>query len=103
MGRNELNVLQHGSGSHTIMHGAYLPKGQEHVDNHTTMDHICCRIAPSELYKGICTTARQGCSTARSFREDAQLTNAYQQNANIVADAGASINAKPEWRFMRTT
>ena len=29
-------------------------------------------------------------------RQEAQLTNAYQQNANIVADAGASINAKPE-------
>jgi Fe-S cluster assembly protein SufD len=29
-------------------------------------------------------------------REDAQQTNAYQQNANIVADSGASINAKPE-------
>ena len=29
-------------------------------------------------------------------RQEAQLTNAYQQNANIVEAAGASINAKPE-------
>ena len=95
--RNELNVLQHGSGSHTIMHGAYLPKGQEHVDNHTTMDHTVPHCTSSELYKGILYDRSTGVFNGKVFvREDAQLTNAYQQNANIVADAGASINAKPE-------
>ncbi|HBS19811.1 MAG TPA: Fe-S cluster assembly protein SufD [Flavobacteriales bacterium] len=95
--RNELNALQHGSGSHTIMHGAYLPKGQEHVDNHTTMDHTVPHCTSSELYKGILYDRSTGVFNGKVFvREDAQLTNAYQQNANIVADAGASINAKPE-------
>ena len=95
--RNELNVLQHGSGSHTIMHGAYLPKGQEHVDNHTTMDHTVPHCTSSELYKGILYDRSTGVFNGKVFvREDAQLTNAYQQNANIVADSGASINAKPE-------
>ena len=95
--RNELNVLQQGSGAHTIMHGAYLPKGNEHVDNHTTMDHTVPHCTSSELYKGILYGTSTGVFNGKVFvREDAQLTNAYQQNANIVADAGASINAKPE-------
>ena len=29
-------------------------------------------------------------------RKDAQKVNAFQQNSNIVADQGATINAKPE-------
>lgn len=95
--RNELNVIQQGSGAHTMMHGAYLPRAQEHVDNHTTMDHTKPHCTSSELYKGIMYDRSTGVFNGKVFvREDAQLTNAYQQNANIVADAGASINAKPE-------
>jgi Fe-S cluster assembly protein SufD len=95
--RNELSVLQHGSGAHTVMHGAYLPKGSEHVDNHTTMDHTVPYCTSSELYKGILYDRSTGVFNGKVFvRQDAQQTNAYQQNANIVADAGASINAKPE-------
>ncbi|MDA0904538.1 MAG: Fe-S cluster assembly protein SufD [Bacteroidetes bacterium] len=95
--RNELNVLQAGSGAHTVMHGAYLPKDSEHVDNHTTMDHTVPHCTSSELYKGILYDHSTGVFNGKVFvRQDAQQTNAYQQNANIVADAGASINAKPE-------
>lgn len=51
----------------------------------------------SELYKGILYDRSTGVFNGKVFvRQDAQQTNAYQQNANIVADAGASINAKPE-------
>lgn len=95
--RNELNVVQEGQGAHTIMHGAYLPKDREHVDNHTTMDHTVPNCTSSELYKGILYDRSTGVFNGKVFvRQEAQLTNAYQQNANIVADAGASINAKPE-------
>ena len=95
--RNELNVVQKGQGAHTIMHGAYLPKDREHVDNHTTMDHTVPNCTSSELYKGILYDRSTGVFNGKVFvRQEAQLTNAYQQNANIVADAGASINAKPE-------
>ena len=95
--RNELNVAQKGRGAHTVMHGVYLPKDQEHVDNHTTMDHTVPNCTSSELYKGILYDRSTGVFNGKVFvRQEAQQTNAYQQNANIVADQGASINAKPE-------
>lgn len=95
--RNELNVAQKGRGAHTVMHGVYLPKDHEHVDNHTTMDHTVPNCTSSELYKGILYDRSTGVFNGKVFvRQEAQQTNAYQQNANIVADQGASINAKPE-------
>jgi Fe-S cluster assembly protein SufD len=75
----------------------YLPKDKEHVDNHTTMDHTVPNCTSSELYKGILYDRSTGVFNGKVFvRQEAQQTNAYQQNANIVADQGASINAKPE-------
>jgi len=74
-----------------------LPKGTEHVDNHTTMDHTCSDGTSSEMYRGVLYGNSTGVFNGKVFvRKDAQKTNAFQQNTNIVADRGASINAKPE-------
>ncbi|PCJ81650.1 MAG: Fe-S cluster assembly protein SufD [Bacteroidetes bacterium] len=95
--RNELSIVSAGKGTDTIFNGAYLPCGNEHVDNHTTMDHTYPDGTSSELYRGIMYGKSTGVFNGKVFvRPDAQRTNAFQQNTNIVADRGASINAKPE-------
>ena len=95
--RNELNILSNGSGTDSVFNGTFLPTGSEHVDNHTTMDHAHPDGTSSELYRGIMYDNSTGVFNGKIFvRKDAQRTNAYQQNTNIVADKGASINAKPE-------
>jgi Fe-S cluster assembly protein SufD len=95
--RNELSIVSVGKGTDSIFNGAYMPCGSEHVDNHTTMDHTFPDGTSSELYRGIMYGKSTGVFNGKVYvRPDAQRTNAFQQNTNIVADRGASINAKPE-------
>ena len=95
--RNELEIISRGKGTDSVFNGAYLPIGSEHIDNHTTMDHAFSDGTSTELYRGIMYGNSTGVFNGKVFvRQDAQRTNAFQQNTNIVADRGASINAKPE-------
>jgi len=95
--RNELEIISRGKGTDSVFNGAYLPVGSEHIDNHTTMDHAFSDGTSTELYRGIMYGNSTGVFNGKVFvRQDAQRTNAFQQNTNIVADRGASINAKPE-------
>ena len=95
--RNELEIVANGRGTDSTFNGAYMPIGKEHVDNHTIMDHAHPNGTSSELYRGIMYDKSTGVFNGKVFvRQDAQQTNAFQQNSNIVADSGATINAKPE-------
>lgn len=95
--RNELEIISRGKATDSVFNGVYLPTDNEHVDNHTTMDHTSSDGTSSELYRGIMYGTSTGVFNGKVFvRPDAQRTNAFQQNTNILADRGASINAKPE-------
>ena len=71
--------------------------GDQHIDNHTTIDHAKPHAASHELYKGIL----EGHSTAVFngkilVRKDAQKTDAKQTNKNLVLSEESVINTKPE-------
>ena len=83
--RNELEIVSNGAGTGSVFNGAYMPTGSEHVDNHTTMDHAHPNGTSSELYRGIMYDKSTGVFNGKVFvRQDAQQTNAFQQNSNIV-------------------
>ena len=95
--RNDLAIALNGSGADTVLNGAFLPNKSEMVDNHTTVDHCVAHCTSSESYKGILYDKSKGVFNGKVFvRPDAQQTNAYQQNANILASREAVMNAKPE-------
>lgn len=95
--RNNVNVRINGSGCETNLYGSYRCRNKEHVDNHTMIDHKVPHCDSNELYKGILYDKSTGVFNGKVFvREDAQKTNAFQQNANIVMDDSASMNSKPE-------
>lgn len=95
--RNDLAFRINGQGAHAELNGAFLPGEGEFVDNHTTVDHRVAHCTSSENYKGILYGKSTGVFNGKVFvRPDAQQTNAYQQNANILASDMASMNAKPE-------
>lgn len=95
--RNDLAFRINGQGAHAELNGAFLPGEGEFVDNHTTVDHRVAHCTSSENYKGILYGKSTGVFNGKVFvRPDAQQTNAYQQNANILASDKASMNAKPE-------
>lgn len=95
--RNNINVKVDGSGCETNLYGAYLPKAKEHIDNHTVIDHLKAHSESNELYKGVMHDKSVGVFNGKVFvRQDAQKTNAFQQNSNILLSEDAQMNSKPE-------
>lgn len=97
MVRNDLNFRLKGSGTETNLLGAYIVAGTQHVDNHTIVDHKMPHCNSSELYKGILQDKSHAVFSGRVFvRPDAQKTNAFQQNNNLVLSNQATVNSKPQ-------
>jgi Fe-S cluster assembly protein SufD len=61
------------------------------------VDHAFPNCYSNELYKGIIDDHGQGVFNGKIFvRQDAQKTNAYQSNKNLLLSDHASMNAKPQ-------
>jgi Fe-S cluster assembly protein SufD len=95
--RNDLLVKVEGENCETHLNGAYVMKGNQHVDNHTTIDHIFPNCNSYELYKGVMGDKSTAVFNGKVFvRPDAQKINAFQSNANVLLSDDATINSKPE-------
>jgi Fe-S cluster assembly protein SufD len=79
------------------MYGLYVAQGNGHIDNHTVVDHRVPNCYSNEIYKGILDDHSKGVFNGKIFvRQDAQKTNAFQSNKNILLTDTASINTKPQ-------
>jgi len=95
--RNDLHIRLNGTGIHAQLNGTYLPRGAQHVDNHTLVDHRQPHCESNELYKGVMSDRGKAVFNGKVYvRPDAQKTNAYQTNANIMLSDDASVYTKPE-------
>ena len=97
MVRNNLNITLDAEGCESYMNGLYVLKGKTHVDNHTVVDHTMPNSYSNELYKGIMDDRSKGVFNGKIFvRQDAQKTNAFQSNKNILLSDHATVNTKPQ-------
>ena len=95
--RNNLNIEVDASNCETSLSGLYLGKNKDHIDNHTVVDHKKPHCNSFEVYKGILDDESTGVFNGKVFvRQDAQKTNAFQQNNNIILSDNAVMNSKPE-------
>jgi Fe-S cluster assembly protein SufD len=95
--RNNLNMVMEADHGESHMYGLYLLNGKTHVDNHTIVDNVMPNCFSNELYKGIMDDESTGVFNGKIFvRQDAQKTNAYQSNKNVLLTNSASVNTKPQ-------
>jgi Fe-S cluster assembly protein SufD len=95
--RNNLNIVLDEQHCEAHLYGFYLQQNQSHIDNHTVVDHAKPNCESNELYKGIMDGQSTGVFNGKIFvRQDAQKTNAYQSNKNVLLSPGASVNTKPQ-------
>lgn len=95
--RNNLNVMLNEQHSEANLYGLYLTEGKQHIDNHTLIDHCFPDCTSNELYKGILNDKSRGVFNGKVFvRKDAQHTNAFQENKNLLLSKDAVINTKPQ-------
>jgi Fe-S cluster assembly protein SufD len=95
--RNNLRIALQGRNASARLNGLYVISGGEHVDNHSYIDHASPDCYSNELYKGILDDQSRGVFNGRIYvRKDAQKTNAFQSNKNILLSDDANINSKPQ-------
>ena len=79
------------------MKGITLIEGSQFVDHHTLVHHAQPHCESHQDYKGIFAEKATGVFNGKIIVEkEAQKTNAFQQNNNILMDDKASINTKPQ-------
>lgn len=95
--RNNLNFYQNGENCNSTLKGVTILKDKQHVDHNTLVHHIAPNCESHQDYKGIFGDASTGVFNGKiKVEKDAQKTDAFQQNNNILVDDKATINAKPQ-------
>ena len=95
--RNHICTSLNGEGVESTLNGLYLIDGNQHVDNHTLVEHKRANSKSFELYKGILFDKSTGVFRGQVLvRQEAQKTDAYQQNKNLLLSEDAEIRTKPQ-------
>lgn len=95
--RNNMYVALNEEGGECHLYGMYILDKNQTVDNFSYIDHIAPHCSSNEHFKGVLDDAAlanfTGCIRVRP---DAQKTEAYQVNNNLLLSDMARINAKPQ-------
>ncbi len=95
--RNDINTVLDGEGAECTLNGLYIASGQQHVDNHTRIDHIKPHGTSRELYKGVLDERARGVFNGKIYvHKAAQKTDARQVNKNLLRSRDASVDTKPQ-------
>jgi Fe-S cluster assembly protein SufD len=95
--RNNLTLVLDDEYIESHLNGLYLTAGDQVVDNHTVVDHRKPNCNSNELYKGIIDGKSTATFNGKIFvKKDAQKTNAFQSNKNILLSETGTINTKPQ-------
>ncbi|GAA4134786.1 Fe-S cluster assembly protein SufD [Sphingobacterium kyonggiense] len=95
--RNDINVRLDDQEVESHLYGINLLAGKQFVDNHTVVDHMKPHCESYEWYKNIPQDESTAVFNGKIFvREDAQKTNAFQQNNNMLIGDKATVFTKPQ-------
>jgi Fe-S cluster assembly protein SufD len=99
--RNDINAALEGEGAECTLNGLYMAAAQQHLDNHTRIDHVTPHGMSRELYKGILGGKARGVFNGKIVvHKDARQTDAIQTNKNLLLSGDASIDTKPQLEIL---
>ena len=94
--RNDLNVLLNGEGADATLNGLVLIGGNQHVDNHTLLDHAYPNCPSHELYKHVLDGKSTGVFKGKILvRQPAQKTDSKQTSKSLLLSDDATMNSMP--------
>ncbi len=97
LARNDIVADIAAAGASVRLRGLYLASGQQHIDNHTRVDHRVGPATSEEEYRGILNgRARCVFNGKAVVHEGADGTDADQSNHNLLLSDKAEIDTKPE-------
>jgi Fe-S cluster assembly protein SufD len=95
--RKDIVIRHCGEGAELSLNGVYLPKGNEHIDYHTILEHEVPHCTSQEVFRGIIGDSATAVFNGRiHIHKDAQKSLAELNNKNLLLSDKATINTKPE-------
>jgi Fe-S cluster assembly protein SufD len=95
--RNNINVRLDAENVESHLYGINLLADNQFADNHTIVDHLKPHCESYEWYKNIPQDSSTAVFNGKIFvREDAQKTNAFQQNNNMLIGDKSTVYTKPQ-------
>jgi Fe-S cluster assembly protein SufD len=94
--KNSNYVKMNGRACECNIYGLYLMDKKQHIDNLVFIDHLYPNCNSRELFKGILDDSATAVFNGHVVvHKDAQKTNAFQSNKNILLTDKAKVNTKP--------
>ncbi len=95
--RNNIFVTLNGEHAENHSLGLYLSDKGQYIDNYVHIDHASPNCFSNQLFKGVLDDYASGSFNGRILvRRDAQKTNAYQSNNNILLTDDAKMYSRPQ-------
>ena len=95
--RNNLSAILVGEGAEAWINGLHDLKDERHADSHTFIEHVAPNAKSNQLYKSILAGQSRSVFNGRVVvRREAQKTNSYQLNKNLILSREARVDTKPQ-------
>jgi Fe-S cluster assembly protein SufD len=95
--RSDISLYLQEEHAHCLLNGIYAPAEGQHIDHHTTIQHLVPNCSSEQDYKGILAGRSRAVFNGKVIvAPDAQHTNAKQQNKNLLLSANAEVDTKPQ-------
>jgi Fe-S cluster assembly protein SufD len=95
--RNNLKVTFSGEHAEANVNGISFTDKKQHVDNFTVIEHASPNCLSNQIYKNILDDESTGAFAGRiHVARDAQQTNAFQRNNNVLLSDKAKMQTKPQ-------
>jgi Fe-S cluster assembly protein SufD len=95
--RNESEIRIRGTGVECLLNGVFMPTGREHVDTLIRIHHEAPGSHSDQFYKGVVDGESHAVFQGKIIvHKEAQQTNAFQSNNNLLLSDDAELDTKPE-------
>jgi Fe-S cluster assembly protein SufD len=95
--RNNLSINMNGEHAEAHMYGMSFTDKKQHIDNFTNVEHSKPNCMSNQLYKNVLDEDSVGAFAGRiHVVRDAQKTNAFQRNNNVLLTDKAKMHTKPQ-------
>jgi len=95
--RNNLKVTFNGDHSEANVNGLSFSDKKQHTDNFIIIEHASPNCLSNQIYKNILDDESTGAFSGRiHVARDAQQTNAFQRNNNVLLSDKARMQTKPQ-------
>ena len=95
--RNNSSAYLEGGNAENHTHGLFIAGENQHMDSHTNIEHRVADCTSFEDFRGVAAGEGVGAFNGRILvAQDAQRTQAFQQNHNLLLSNDAVIYTKPQ-------